>query len=304
MRTPCWRFLAVLATALLPGATACDWETDGAARLSEQYHPDTGADLLEETAPDAVADEGVAPSDPGETSSETGGYDLDPGEVTTNLEGLWAVRIRQLGTIAPLSDPYPITTPDYFVGTVEPVGTKMTLTFCNEIPVVETGDPELQFITRIPQALRDALAAAPVELALGEAAAGLPGQQQMWTWGLQDISRTDPMPTEVNAKVRDQDQDGKPGVTVEVDGTLAQGKRYMVKRVVWDLSPGTMSEDHLRVSGTLTYTLDEQPLGGDPEYLNQATPITPVDGSTFLMRRVGAMDCASLLAHLDEVFAD
>jgi len=290
MRTLCSRSLAVLATALLLGATACDWETDGAARLSEQYHPDIDADLPAEATPDIVVDEG-------------GNYDLDPGEIPMGLEGLWAVRIQQQGEISPLGGPYPITTSDYFVGTVEPVGTKMSLTFCDEVPVIDSASAGLEFITRTPKALQEALAEVPVDLALGEAAAGLPGQQQMWTWGLKDISRTEPLPTEVNDKVWDQDDDGKPGVTVEVDGSSGKGKRYMVKRVIWNLSPGTLLADGLRLAGTLTYVLEEQPLDADPPLFKQAAPITPVDGSAFLMRRVGAMDCASLLAHLDEVFA-
>ena len=236
--------------------------------------------------------------------ADEGGFDLSPGDVpATGLAGLWAVRIVQLGEISPISDAYPITTPDYFLARVEPGAGQMSLTFCDEIPVVDTGDSGLAFVTSTTPALRDALGKVPVVVTLADSGASLPAQKIVWTWGLQNLAEADPLPTSgTDAKVFDQDQDGNPGDTVLVEG-LASGKRYMVKRAVWNLAAGTLSGDGTRLSGTLTYTLDEEPLGADPTMLDQKTPITPKDGSTYLLRRVGDLSCATLLQHVDEVFA-
>jgi len=296
---------AAIAAALLLGTAACGWKSDGGARLDGLYHPDNGlkdaiADLgSEEVAPDSpdAAATDVVPTDPG-------GFDLSPGDVpATGLAGLWAVRIVQLGEISPISDAYPISTPDYFLARVDPGAGQMSLTFCDEIPVVDTGDSGLTFVTSTTPALRDALGKVPVVVTLADSGASLPAQKIVWTWGLQNLAEADPLPTSgTDAKVFDQDQDGNPGDTVLVEG-LASGKRYMVKRAVWNLAAGTLSGDGTRLSGTLTYTLDEQPLGADPSMLAQKTPITPKDGSTYLLRRVGDLSCATLLQHVDEVFA-
>jgi hypothetical protein len=179
----------------------------------------------------------------------------------------------------------------------------MDLIFCDEIPVVDSGDAGIEFTTRTTPSLRAALAASPLEVALGGGSMSLPAQKLMWTWGLKGIIQTDPMPTTSgDAKVFDQDDDGHPGVTVEVAG-LMTGQRYMVKRAMWDLSAGVLSTDRIWLSGTLSYTLEEEPLGADPVMLAQKTPITPKDGSSYAFRRVGQMTCESLLAHLDDVFS-
>ena len=296
---------AAFAATLLLGPAACGWKSDGQARLDGLYHPDNGPK-------DAVADLGtdvVVPDSPDGFAADVvpadeGGFDLSPGDVpATGLAGLWAVRIVQLGEISPISDAYPITTPDYFLARVEPGAGQMSLTFCDEIPVVDTGDSGLAFVTSTTPALRDALGKVPVVVTLADSGASLPAQKIVWTWGLQNLAEGDPLPTSgTDAKVFDQDQDGNPGDTVLVEG-LASGKRYMVKRAVWNLAAGTLSGDGTRLSGTLTYTLDEEPLGADPTMLDQKTPITPKDGSTYLLRRVGDLSCATLLQHVDEVFA-
>jgi hypothetical protein len=179
----------------------------------------------------------------------------------------------------------------------------MVLTLCTEMPVVHDDDPEMDFITEMPANTRAKLGETPVEFKLVAAAASLPAQKVLWTWGLTGIGESGALPTaKDDTHVVDQDQDGNVGVTMTVIQPVA-GERYLVKRVVWDLSAGTLSADRLRITGTLTYVIDESPLDANPSALKAPTPITPKDGSTYVMRRVSDLTCAELLAHVDEVFA-
>lgn len=343
MRTSLSLLRAVAAAALALGAVSCGWESDGGARLRELYHadevdkdvpadpgaaevapevaevapevvevapevPETAAEIPDATPeiPDAVDEEGTTSTDDGADPTPADVPGDVPAEVQpTGLAGTWAVRVEQLGELAPIGEVYPITTTDYFLVDVAPGATGMNLVFCNEIPVVHEEEPGFDFITTTPVALREALAAVPVVLDLADAGTTLPAQKVVWTWGLKDVGENDTLPTKKDLSDRriwDQDGDGKLGVTVDVQ-SLMSGKRFMVKRAVWELAAGTLSGDGQRLSGTLTYRLEEKPLGGEPSALAQETPITPKDGSTYQMRRVSDTTCDALLAHVDEVFA-
>ena len=145
MRIPAMTWAA--AAVVLTFVTACDWEMDGGERLNTLYHQDNGAAATDEGTDAATADTGT---------TDAGGLVLDPGDVPTDsLAGRWAVRVVQLGTIAPLqSDDYPITTTDYFVATIAQDATTVDLTFCDEVPVNEDGNPDVEFITTVPAALK------------------------------------------------------------------------------------------------------------------------------------------------------
>jgi hypothetical protein len=307
MRTPKCIVNAALVAALFLGPAACGWTSDGGARLDGLYHPDAGADATAtdpgptdtpaEAAPDAVAEDGIGPGD-------EGAFDVNPTDVPeSGLAGTWAVRLDQEGELTPLFTAWPITTTDYFLATVEPGATTMVLTLCNEVPVVHDEDTEMDFITEMPANTATKLGETPVDLTLAAAAASLPAQKVIWTWGLTGVGETDALPTaKDDAHVVDQDQDGHVGVTMTVIQPVA-GERYLVKRVVWDLSAGTLSTDRLRLTGTLTYVIDESPLDADPSALKAPTPITPKDGSAYVMRRVSDLTCATLLQHRDQIFA-
>lgn len=297
-----WAAAAVLLT-----LSACGWEADGGARLVQLYHPDTGKDAVADAAPDVP---GEVPEDPGSDTAtdvpttDEGGLDLDPGDIpATGLAGTWAGRVVQEGELTPLFQPWPVTTTDYFLAEVAEGASTMRLTLCREVPVVHDEDPELDFVTRMPDKTATALAAVPLDWTLAGGAASLPAQKVVWTWGLKDLAAADPLPRDpAAATVFDQDGDGNPGVTMTVLQPVA-GERYLVKRATWDLAAGALSTDRIWLTGTLAYTLEEEPLAANPSTLKAATPITPKEGSAYAFRRVGDLTCADLVAHAAEVFA-
>lgn len=289
------RRLAILLA--MTGWIGCGWEADGGARLQELYHPDAGAKDSGVEPPADPGREGGPPADavPDEGDRDLGGAtDLSPGEVSTgSLEGTWVGRIVQQGEITPLFSPWPITTTDWLVGTA--TGDTLTWRLCTEVPVVHDEDPDNDFVTRMPggtaQALRDRR---PILL---EVQGGtLKAQSVTWTWGLTDPQdAVSPLPRDgSDPRVEDTDQDGHPGVTMEVQSPVA-GRRYLVKRIRLTFPATPVSADGVFVVGGLDYAIEEQAVGADPSPLKADTPITPKDGSFFQFRRVSAADCQTLL---------
>ncbi|HOU54256.1 MAG TPA: hypothetical protein PLQ97_10045 [Myxococcota bacterium] len=282
----------------MTGWIGCGWEADGGARLQELYHPDAGAKDSGVELPTDPGREGGPPADavPDEGDRDLGvGTDLSPGEVSTgSLEGTWVGRIVQQGEITPLFSPWPITTTDWLVGTA--TGGTLTWRLCTEVPVVHDEDPDNDFVTRMPdgtaQALRDRR---PIRLAIEGGT--LKAKSVIWTWGLVDPEdAVSPLPkTGTDPRVEDTDQDGYPGVTMEVLSPVA-GRRYLVRRVRFTFPETAVSGDGLWIVGPLTYTIEEQAVGADPSALKADTPITPQDGSLFVFRRVSPVDCDVLMA--------
>jgi len=286
---------------LVAGMGSCGWEADGYSRLEEQYQRDPkAADPGAETTPDPGREDGGRDASEGADTPPID--DLSPGEVsTTSLEGSWIGRLVQQGNITPLFQEWPITTTDWFVGTA--TGDEITLRLCREVPVVHDEDPEMDFVTRMPDGTALALRERR-PLRLRVQGGTLPAQTVLWTWGLADAADDTPgLPTKADdARVEDTDGDGKPGVTMEVVSPVA-GFRYLVKRVRFTLSETPVSLDGVWLIGPLEYTIEEQPLGADPSSLKAVTPITPTEGSFFVLRRVSDLDCDALMALGEEAFA-
>lgn len=285
-----------LGVVLVAGMGSCGWQADGFARLEDLYQRDTGpVDPGAEMAQDPGSE--LAP-DPGRE-----GRDLSPGEVSsTNLGGTWIARLVLKGTITPLFQEWPITTTDWFVGTA--TEEEITLRLCTEVPVVHDEDPEMDFVTRMPDgtvlALRDRR-----PLRLGAQGGTLMAQTVLWTWGLVNpVDDAPGLPTKPDdARVEDTDGDGKPGVTMEVVSPVA-GFRYLVKRARFTLPQTSVSTDGIYLALPLEYAIEEQPLGADPSTLKAVTPITPTEGSFLVLRRVSDMDCDALMALGEEAFAE
>jgi len=285
---------------------ACGWEADGGARLEQQYHPDAGT---RDEDPQAVGDPGreeTTGSDPSPAdgaTEEATPVDLSPGEVPAgSLEGTWVGRLVQQGELTPLFQPWPITTTDWFVGTA--TEQEIAWRLCTETPVVHDEDPDNDFVTRMPdptaQALREKR---PIRLALE--GGRLKAQAVTWTWGLADPEDPEsPLPkTGSDPRVEDTDEDGQPGVTMEVISPVA-GRRYLVKRVRFTFPETPVSADGIWLVGTLEYEPEEQPVGADPAALKAVTPITPKEGSLFQFRRVAPVDCPGLMSLGEAAFAE
>lgn len=270
-----WVLAALAATMWTAG---CDWVADGADALDQRYP--------------------VVDVPPIISSPCGGGPDLnDLGTATCGgnaLAGTWHVAVVQYGKFAPLGTDLPLTITDHFLVGVGANHARMRWTFCNEIQDVDS--PDLEFKTTVPAALREAPSAGPplVDLSCD----GLPAQQVVWTWGLDDPSQ-DPLPSQANtAGECDQDDDGKPGVTLQVEAPI-EGVRYLARRVTWDLSAATQAGGEW--TGTLEFAVEEQSLGADPAMAGTVVQVNadPAKTSTYRIRPTTAADCAALMATLD-----
>ncbi len=110
-----------------------------------------------------------------------------------------------------------------------------------------------------------------------------------------------PLPTRADdAAVADTDGDGRPGVTVRVEGIVA-GHTQLVQRVTTSLE-GRLAGD--RITGRLRLTDEQSVLSASRDTLRTPPPRRQ-RGATFDTRRLPAeRDCAWIQAHEAEVFGD
>ena len=109
---------------------------------------------------------------------------------------------------------------------------------------------------------------------------------------LQGVRLVDPsndvLPTdEADPRIIDQDNDGNPGVTVEMNG-LIRGSLYLIQRIISRLS-GTLSED--RMEGLADWSSEEVVIAASNPLLKVSTKITPhmdPQQSNFLARKISA----------------
>jgi hypothetical protein len=269
--------LAALAATM--GTGGCDWVADGADALDQRFP--------------------VVDVPPVITNRCEGGPDLNDlgtaGCAGTNLlAGSWHVEVVQYGTFAPIGTDLPLTITDHFLVHVGDRHARMRWTFCDEVQDVESSD--LQFVTVVPDAIKDEPSIGPPLVDLG--CDGMPAQQVVWTWGLADPAQ-DPLPSvEDTTGECDQDGDDHPGVTLQVEQPVS-GERYLARRVTWDLSAATEAAGEW--SGTLTFAVEEQSLGANPSVVGTVVQVHPAAGqtSTYRFRPTTAADCAALMATID-----
>ena len=120
---------------------------------------------------------------------------------------------------------------------------------------------------------------------------------------------TAPMPTADDlTHALDEDADGHPGVTVDVEAVLCGQTQqiYAAFRTVVGLS-GTIESPDL-ITGTVEPELDQAVLGVSDSCLDAATALEPevAEGATFRAVRIadtaGGATCAEMLADLDSLF--
>lgn len=120
--------------------------------------------------------------------------------------------------------------------------------------------------------------------------------------------KTEPLPTEPDdPRVYDQDGDGNPGLTVEVDATLAGGEIYVVQRVIDRFESNDVTDDE--VFGFVDWSEDQEILDASDSRLLMAEPETrphpDKEANYFHMLRLGeneADDCDTLAQRRDELF--
>lgn len=267
------------------------WESSGPERLRDAYPTQCGGDAEQQT-PDAQN----VPAQPSDFAS-----------------GTWFAKVTQVGTIAipGYCEACVLTLTDFAIVMIPPDGSFALWRFCGQAMTVDT-TPNDQTDPPDPNAPRSVVPDALVEaniLALAvleePALKTLPDHEVVWLWGVRNLSAGEPLPESKDSpKVFDQDNDGKPGVTVLVTAPI-QGERYMVRRAVWQLKGGPVV-DGLWIKGTLTFSIEEKAVGADPAILATVAPITPrQNANTYVMRRVpGDFTCKEARAIADALFAD
>lgn len=266
-------------------ASSCGWKADGLERLEELY-----------PTPQPM-DAGTGPVDVGTP-------------MCSGLDGTWAVRLVQTGTITPLVDPWKITLVDLFLAQKSTAGTEMELRFCNQdVTIVASGQATNLGKTEVPAALKTALYGTPLKVPLpGDGT--FQANDLAWLWGLEGLANplTDPLPTKDNymgdAHVVDQDGDSQPGVTMHILSPL--GDRYMVRRAALSFAKGNLSLNNLWLTGALTSHIEESALGATSSLLLTPAPITiNASGTVYQFRCVGqTYTCASLERDHRAVFKD
>ncbi|MFW5739432.1 MAG: hypothetical protein ACOC1F_03600 [Myxococcota bacterium] len=119
-----------------------------------------------------------------------------------------------------------------------------------------------------------------------------------------DDPESDALPTEAtDPRVFDQDEDGRPGMTVLVKG-ITDGEVYVIQRDWYALAGQAKRADW--IDGLAEWGTEQVVLGSDNEILNAQTESSPHPEqarSYFLMTRVTDQDdCASILAQRDVLF--
>lgn len=106
--------------------------------------------------------------------------------------------------------------------------------------------------------------------------------------------------------VRDTDGDGKPGVTIRVEGVVS-GAIYVVQRS-WDAWRGTVDEpSHRRVEGTVRWDIEQSVLGSTSMFLNSQPSTRPHPDRSknwFELVRVDSdTTCDGVLERRDDLFS-
>ena len=267
-------------------ASGCGWKSDGLARLEELYP--TPVPVTTDAGPVESIDLG---------SPKCSGF-----------EGNWAVRLFQPGTITPLGETWKIQVNDLFLADSD--GQTFSLRFCDQQSSITTpsGATDLGR-TKVSEALKSSIARVPILISVPSSGT-FAASNLVWLWGLRNLTQplTEVLPTKDNymgdPRLWDQDDDGKPGVTLPVIAPM--GDRYMVRRAVFNFAPGKLTFDNLWITGSLGSTITENGLGATNMLLLTPAPITSkADTTRYEIRCVGATyTCASLSKDANLLFKD
>jgi len=116
---------------------------------------------------------------------------------------------------------------------------------------------------------------------------------------------TDALPTDpTDPRVKDWDKDGKPGMTIQAEGSLVSGDMYVIQRTWTELkgaAPGTDAID-----GTIAWESEQVLLDATNPVLKMVpspTATTEPERNYFRFRRIDAVQgCADIVAMQDTLF--
>ena len=153
---------------------------------------------------------------------------------------------------------------------------------------IDSGSPMVE--TYLPDAFLEAVEAPQLRASV-ERDAGTVRVEQARTWSVLgaslDAPSDDALPSDADdPRVRDDDHDGHPGVTVRIGG-LIDGEVYLVQRG-WSEFAGT-AHDADTIRGDVSFDQDQEILGATRRALRSQPPTRPDDrpgASTFVMLRL------------------
>lgn len=284
-----YMFVILLSVSLL--LCSCGWKVDGMERLEDIY---LGGDEDCDGECAEVTEDGDTSVEDGDSTEENTDGDEDTGtdgdievekDENINLSGSWAMMMVLNGTMSPIGVPWNITLTNLFIATVDENEETISLAFCDQLTTI-TGSSGFGE-TEVPQALKDALAESPIEIDL-ENHQTIPETKVVWTWG---INLENPETDDISgvgkddSRVFDQDDDGEVAVTMNVKKPA--GDRYMIRRAIWELDKGELSEDQMWIDGTLQFQVDEKALEATDSMLMTVAPIeSSTEGNTYTLHRM------------------
>jgi hypothetical protein len=228
--------------------------------------------------------------------------------VALDLSGTWAEMqlLSEFATL-PLVGEVARTSTTILRVTIEQIGAALTQrwTYCateidNGSAIASTVIPDAFLVS-----LGEAAAAATLDASLSPASFVQPWTTEVRGARLNDPER-DPLPTRADdARVVDQDGDGKPGLTVRVSALgIISGEVYIVQRVRTRLVGTLVSPD--RIEGLVEWSTEQVTLGATSFLFLSGLPSRPdplAGSSSFVIQRVDpTWECADILAHRIEIF--
>jgi hypothetical protein len=128
-------------------------------------------------------------------------------------------------------------------------------------------------------------------------------------WQLRSVKlanpETDPLPTNpVDPAVEDWDKDGKPGMTVTIDGSVASGDMYVIQRTWTQLQGASTGVD--AVDGTILWGMEQVLLDAtNPVIKMMPAPVATTEPAKnhFKHRRIESyQSCADIVAMQGTIF--
>jgi hypothetical protein len=228
--------------------------------------------------------------------------------IVPDLSGTWAeMQVLSEFAVLPLVGEVARRSTTILRVTIEQTGSALVQRWTYCATEIDNGSPAAS--TVIPDAFLVSLGEASAEATL-DASFSPTTFVQPWTTEVRGAALNDPerdsLPTRADdARVVDQDGDGKPGLTVKVSALgIISGEVYVVQRVRTRLVGALVAPD--RIEGLVEWSTEQVTLGATSFLFLSELPSRPdpiAGNSSFVMQRVDpAWECADILAHRVELF--
>ncbi len=290
---------SLLATALIACGDSTDAEDGQRQDVGETVQDVGGGEDTENPSDDDAGDVGGG-EDTGDPSDEDTGETEWP---TEGLNGVWAQQtvMSSLSKVPVVGD---VTTKTITIQKVVIGGTAPDYTVQSTPCSVEMESSSTVVKTIVPDAFVRSLPTTERSMRVDGSRFEMPPLWEARGVNLSAVE-TEALPTDKNdARIFDQDGDGKPGMTVRISGIIS-GDIYVIQRGSTELA-GTVAEN--RLDGLVVWTDEQVILGSDNAILESNQPENRIDpnaeNSFFHTTRLGEeLDCEAIVAQAETLFA-